>query len=149
WKGYDPFDGLNSRLFQRIPFLRTRPAVRLLFLQANKRLPLNLRPWLGVPKERNPKGIGLVLRALLNLYARSRDGSCLQQVEELAAWLERNACPGYSGKCWGYNFDWQSRAFFIPRGTPTVVNTSFIGRAFVQAHDLLGKPGWLEVARSA
>jgi hypothetical protein len=40
---------------------------------------------------------------------------------------------GYSGPCWGYNFDWQSRNFFAPRGTPTIVPTAFAARAFIEA----------------
>jgi hypothetical protein len=40
---------------------------------------------------------------------------------------------GYSGACWGYNFDWQSRNFFAPRGTPTIVPTAFAARALIEA----------------
>jgi hypothetical protein len=48
---------------------------------------------------------------------------------------------GYSGAAWGYNFDWQSRNFFAPRGTPTIVPTAFAARAFLEY-------GYLEIARS-
>jgi hypothetical protein len=148
WSGYDPFDGLNSRVFQHIPFLRGRRIFRLLFLQLNKKCPVNLRPILGVSKERNPKGIGLFLHGILNLYEKTGDAQYLPMIREFAAWLEDHASPGYRGKCWGYNFDWQSRAFFLPKGTPTVVNTSFIGRAFVKAYDVLHESEYLETARS-
>jgi rhamnogalacturonyl hydrolase YesR len=40
---------------------------------------------------------------------------------------------GYSGACWGYNFDWQSRNFFAPRNTPTIVPTAFAARALIEA----------------
>src|SRR5205085_10666455 len=39
----------------------------------------------------------------------------------------------YSGACWGYNFDWQSRNFFAPRDTPTIVPTAFAARALIEA----------------
>ncbi|MGH9933256.1 MAG: hypothetical protein ACREA9_29075, partial [Pyrinomonadaceae bacterium] len=38
--GYDPFDALNSRLFQSTPLVRSRTA-RLIWTQAFKRTPLN------------------------------------------------------------------------------------------------------------
>src|SRR6185295_855661 len=40
---------------------------------------------------------------------------------------------GYSGACWGYNFDWQSRNFFAAKGTPTIVPTAFAARALIEA----------------
>jgi len=40
---------------------------------------------------------------------------------------------GCSGAAWGYNFDWQSRNFFAPRGTPTIVPTAFAARALIEA----------------
>ena len=35
---------------------------------------------------------------------------------------------------WGYNFDWQARAFFQPKNTPTVVASSFIAKALLEAY---------------
>jgi rhamnogalacturonyl hydrolase YesR len=102
-----------------------------------------------IPQGRNPKGIGLFLWAALNLYEKRKDPSLLQAVEDFVGWLERNAAMGYSGKCWGYNFDWQSRAFFVPRGTPTIVNTCFVGRALVRAYEVMGGPEYLDLARSS
>src|SRR6476661_515283 len=34
---------------------------------------------------------------------------------------------------YGYNFDWQSRVFFAPRGTPAIVPTAFASQAFEEA----------------
>ncbi|HXM36856.1 MAG TPA: hypothetical protein VN920_16795, partial [Pyrinomonadaceae bacterium] len=50
--GYDPFDGLNSRLFQASPFKNSRIA-RLLWTQLFKRSPINFRQLAKVPRERN------------------------------------------------------------------------------------------------
>jgi hypothetical protein len=55
----------------------------------------------------------------------------------------------YSGACWGYNFDWQARAFFQPRYTPTVVATTFIANALLDAYEITNNPSLLKVARSA
>jgi hypothetical protein len=56
---------------------------------------------------------------------------------------------GCSGAAWGYNFDWQSRNFFAPKGTPTVVPTAFAARAFVEAAREFHDGEYLSVARSA
>ena len=43
----------------------------------------------------------------------------------------------YSGACWGYNFDWQARRFFISKDyTPTVVATTFCVEALFKAYEL-------------
>ena len=46
--GYDPYDGLNSRLFQSLPLKQSR-AARLAWIQFHKRSPVNLRPLVSVP----------------------------------------------------------------------------------------------------
>jgi uncharacterized protein YyaL (SSP411 family) len=56
----------------------------------------------------------------------------------------------YSGACWGYNFDWQSRNFFAERGTPTIVPTAFAARALIDAAQALQdlRDVYLQTARS-
>jgi len=149
WMGYDPFDGLNSRFFQALPAFKKQKLFRLLFLQFNKKSVINFRPVLNVSQGRNPKGIGLFLSGAANLYKQSGGKDYLSLIEKFVQWLKEDSSPDYHGYCWGYNFDWQSRAFFLPRGTPTVVNTSFIGRAFLNAYEALGYAKYLEIARSA
>jgi uncharacterized protein YyaL (SSP411 family) len=56
---------------------------------------------------------------------------------------------GYSGAAWGYNFDWQSRNFFAPLGTPMIVPTAFAVRALLDAYETLGDHTYLETARSS
>jgi rhamnogalacturonyl hydrolase YesR len=56
---------------------------------------------------------------------------------------------GFSGACWGYNFDWQNRAFFLPKGTPTVVATSFIAYALLDAYDITKDKRYLDTAISS
>jgi len=149
WAGYDPFDGLNSRAFSILPFLNKSRRVRLAFLQLNKRSPVNLRPFLGVKAGRNPKGLGLFLSAALRMFAATGEARWKRLAERFIAWLLEAVSPGYCGPCWGYDFPWQSRAFYLPRGTPTVVNTSFIGKAFVEAYRVLGDDSHLDTARKA
>ena len=69
--GYDPFDALNSRVFQSTP-LKHSPTARLLWTQALKRSPLNLRALALVPPQKNAKGLALFTLAALTNYRRLR-----------------------------------------------------------------------------
>lgn len=66
--GYDPYDALNSRLLKIIPGANTR-FFRLALTQSLKRLPVNLRPLLLIPKTQNPKALAIFLKAALKLKA--------------------------------------------------------------------------------
>src|SRR5262245_19513848 len=69
--GCDPFDGLNSRLFQLTALKQWRLA-RLAFLQLIKRSPVNLRSLVGVKTGVNPKGIALFALAELSRFRATR-----------------------------------------------------------------------------
>lgn len=145
--GHDPFDALNSRLFQATPFANSRNA-RLLWTQLVKRSPADLRVLALVPAERNAKGIALFALAQLATYRRSKSAEAELQTRNLLAMLLSMKTEGPSGAAWGYNFDWQSRNFFAPRGTPTVVPTAFAARAFIEAAREFDDNEYLNTARS-
>src|SRR5258705_7855293 len=63
WAGYDPYDGLNSRLAQSFPF--NHKFTRTALTQLVKRSPFNLHPILGIKKELNPKGVAGGARPLI------------------------------------------------------------------------------------
>lgn len=143
--GYDPFDGLNSRLFRSTPLKHSRLA-RLAWTQTFKRSPLNLRTLAGVPAERNAKGLALFALAALARWRRTRGEDAQAEAKSL---LDDLAALRIGGAAWGYNFDWQGRAFFAPRGTPTIVPTAFAVRALVEAWREFGDEAHLELARRA
>jgi len=62
--GYDPYDALNSPIIRFLTF--GRKYGRIAWTQFMRRLHVNLRPLLFIPKGHNPKGIGLFLGS----YAR-------------------------------------------------------------------------------
>jgi hypothetical protein len=134
--GHDPFDALNSAVFQATPLANSRNA-RLIWTQLVKRSPIDLRAVTRVPAQKNAKGIALFALATLR---RSQTDA-----RRLLSDLIDLKVNGYSGAAWGYNFDWQSRNFFAPRGTPTIVPTAFAARAFIEAAD---DPESLKIARS-
>lgn len=148
FSGWDPFDGLNSRIFKATP-LNKIPVCRLAWIQFFKRCPVNFRPLAMVPKGRNPKGIALFASAGINLYKSTGNKQYLQDARELLSWLDANYTTGYSGKAWGYNFPWQSRLDFKPLLFPTIVTTSFIALSFLDGYDATGDKTFLETAVSA
>jgi len=156
--GWDPYDGLSSKVFQFLPSKHWDLA-RLAWIQGFKRSPINFRRLLLVPKEHNAKGIALFLSGYCNVYraqlksGREEFGSqaeLLTQISELADLLISLQSKGYSGACWGYNFDWQARRLFLfPKNTPTVVATTFAASALFQAYEVSKNTNWLSVALSA
>lgn len=157
FKGWDPYDGLNSTIFQATP-LKNWDLARLVLIQLCKRSPANLRPLLRVPKQHNAKGIGLFLNGYCNLYRLAEQGDTrfgsLDQlrgkVDEVARLLISLQSSGYSGACWGYNFDWQARRLFLfPANTPTVVATTFCASALFQAYEVTGNQLYLDTALSS
>jgi hypothetical protein len=145
--GYDPYDALNSRWFQATPFKRSRWA-RLAWTQFHKRSPINFRALVRIPRERNAKGIALFALAALAEYRRTQTKAAEVEARELLDDLMWMRLKGFKGAAWGYNFDWQSRSFFAPRGTPTIVPTAFAARALCEAAEAFGHEEYLPFART-
>jgi hypothetical protein len=146
YAGHDPFDGLNSSVFQATPLKNWRTA-RLSWVQFVKRFPFNLRPWLGIQPGHNAKGLALFALARVSEFRRSRTEQAEKEARYLLDKLTASRINGYAGACWGYNFGWQGRAFYAPLGTPTIVPTAFAARAFIEAADVLDET-YMRQARS-
>lgn len=148
FKGWDPYDGLNSKVFQSLPLKKSR-LFRLAWIQLFKRNPINLRKLLLVDKGYNPKALGLFLSGYCNLYQINPEKEYLNYIEFFIDKIINAASAGYSGYCWGYNFDWQAKAFFQPKYTPTVVATSFIANSLLDAYELTKDERLLKISRSS
>ena len=151
FSGHDPFDALNSSLFQATPLAQSRNA-RFVWTQLIKRSPVDVRTLVRVPDGRNAKGIALFALSAIADYRRVRTEESKDLVVSFLSELLLMKAERYSGASWGYNFDWQSRNFFAPKGTPTIVPTAFAARALIEAgQDLQDSQDWqdeyLRVAR--
>ena len=147
YRAYDTFDGLNARLLRPLTF--NRSLLRIVLQQGVRRFPLNLRPLLGITPERSTKGIGFLARGFIRLYRSTGDVMWRGRAESMLQWLLENKSPGYSGACWGNHFDYQSRSVFVTKFCPSVVWTSLIGHAFLDAYDQFHDEKYLETAISA
>lgn len=148
YKGYDPYDGLNSSVFQHLPVIKNSRYARLAWIQFFKRSPVNFRRLCGVKKEYNPKALGLFLSGYCNLYKTNPKELYLQKINFFIQKINEAAITGYSGTCWGYNFDWEARAFFHPKNMPTIVASSFIANALLDAYEITGSENLLATSRS-
>lgn len=143
--GYDPYDVLNGW----INWTRFGKWVPILALQFQKRNPINLRPLMGIKKGHNPKAMGLLLHAYALCYERDPSPKTKVQMAQLFEWLCTHYTHGYSGYCWGYNWDWATPSKFMKAYTPTIVATSFIGKGLFKYYEVTGDPKALEVFLSA
>ena len=177
--GYDPYDALNSRLFQALPLLDHR-LPRLVLTQLLKQSPVNFRPLLLIPKNENPKAVALFLMSFLRL----RDLGLLQtddliqlMSQKLIALrspahlvssggpctVQRAAFPNPSNavnpinstkpinpySCWGYSFPWQTRTILVPRAAPNLVCTTFVANALLSVYEKYADTRYLDMAKSA
>jgi hypothetical protein len=147
YSAYDTFDGLNARYIR--PFTFNNAFLNTVLQQGVRRFPLNLRPLLGVSKSRSTKGMGFLARGFIRLHQATGDRAWADKAEFALQWLIENQSSGYSGACWGNHFDYQSRSSFVPKGLPSVVWTSLIGHAFLDAYNHFQKDAFLQVADSA
>ena len=166
FKGWDPYDGLKSKVANALLPLKHSAILRLCIIQGFKRCPVNLRRIAMISKEHNAKGIGLFLQGYCNLYkVIEKKGEAFKELgtkDEVLNKIRYTAdlllqmrsdkmFPGkYHGACWGYNFDWQARRLFLfPAHTPTVVATNFCATALMEAYEITGDKRYLDVALSA
>lgn len=148
YKGWDPYDGLNSQVFQKLPFFKNNRFCRLAWIQLFKRSPINLRKLLFVAKGHNSKGLALFLAGYCKLYQINKNEEILFKINELTEILLSSTSKGWSGNCWGYNFDWQARAFFQPKNTPTVVASVYVASALLDAYEITKQENCLQAAVS-
>ena len=146
YRGYDTFDGLSAYVR---PLTFETKLLRTVLQQGVRRFPINMRPVLGIPKCRSTKGMAYIAKGFIRLQQATGDKSWGDKAESALQWLVENESKGYSGACWGNHFDYQSRSFYLPKGVPTIVWTSLIGHAFLDAYDHFQKPNYLQVAVGA
>jgi polysaccharide biosynthesis protein VpsJ len=147
YAGYDPFDGLNSKLFNH--FGKHDSSIgRVLWLQFHKRSLLNFRPLIAVRKERNPKGIALILLGLLERQRYLGKDAELSEAVELGDWLLANSVDrkDWHHRAWGYHFDWAARAFYVPRGKPNAITTCYVARALYALGEATGLQRFTDAA---
>lgn len=134
YRGYDPYDTLLSPIF-KWPVLNTK-FIRFGAQQVCKRIPINFRGILRIPKGLNPVTLGLCIQAYAYLSEVFPEKSrfFFEETERLLDLLIENSSKGYSGTCWGYDFDWEARYTKIDAYVPTGVATGIITNALFESY---------------
>ena len=146
YEGNDLFDGLNSKLFKNTVFYKSR-FFRLALIQFCKLSSINFRKILLVPKGFNPKAGALFLLGNLNMFNANNDEKYKQEAQELYQRLKECALKRDKGIAWGYNFDWQARAFHVPIGTPNTVTSVYVGKALIEYYKTFNDEEALNLAK--
>jgi hypothetical protein len=145
YEAYDPGDGQLSPL----RFLTgNRPILQRVLTAAVLRAPFNVRPMLGIRAHRSTKGMGYIAWGFIKRYAWKREGRYEQLARNCLDWLIKHRAPGQQHYCWGNHFAFSTRAGTIPAGEPTIVWSSLIGQAFLEASMVLGEEKYFDVAQS-
>jgi hypothetical protein len=71
------------------------------------------------------------------LYDVTGDPTHLQRAVHFLNELKKSRSPGFEEYCWGYPFDWVTRAGVIKEGTPLITTTPYCYEAFLQVYQLL------------
>ena len=147
YSGYDPYDALNAEKLGNLQNKFIKLAATQFFVYS----PINLRFFLKIEPEKNPKAIGLFLQAYCKLF---KQGFIEKKHFELVSrqfveFLIQNRSEGYSEYCWGFNFAWQDQSRYTKKGLPTIVITSFIANAFLDLYELTNDKQFLNIVRSS
>ena len=93
YRGYDTFDGLSARFLR--PFTFNTKVLRIVLQQSVRRLPVNLRPVLGITMEHSSKGMGFIARGCMRLHKTTGDPAWAGKAEMALEWLIENRSKGY------------------------------------------------------
>lgn len=144
FKGYDPYDTLNSW----VPFGWLGKWGKPIGIQIQKRNPINIRSFIGIKKEYNPKAMGLLLHSYSLMYKNDPTEETRSKIDFLFNWLLENRTTGFRHFCWGYNFDWASSAKFIKAYSPTIVVSVFIAKGIIAYYEATEDSNAIEILRS-
>src|SRR6056297_3626910 len=101
YRGFDLYDGLNSRLFKSTPLYKSS-LFRLVLIQFCKLSPINFRKLLLVPEGFNPKAGALFLLGNLNLYKATSEEKYKIEAEKLFEEIKKTAIKREKGIGFGY-----------------------------------------------
>jgi len=137
---YDPYDiwitnigKKTKQLYYKNRYLGLLPAGVLTIYD----LYINNRLRLGYQKQEYPIARAQASLALLNLYKQNGNKIYLKYAKKHIDWLLSNSSKGYSGYCWGINFDWvYSANDTYDKNTPFSTHTPYPLEAMVEYYHI-------------
>lgn len=138
YKGYDPYDILNSKALPISYILKNKNIGLGLghsFIQVGKRCPNIIRKVLNVKKGYNAKGLALISDSLLKMSIYFDDKSYANLGLRLLFYLIKNRSKNFASVCWGYNYPWINHKRALPSHYPNVVVTSFVVNSLLNYYE--------------
>jgi hypothetical protein len=135
YKGYEPFDGLSSKLR---PLTLGNLFLERLLLQLIRQSPINLRPLFGVKPLDSTIGRGYMAWGYCNMFKLTGDQAYKAKITACLDWLIENKSPGYPEYTWGKHFDFASRSGIYRTLEPILIWTALIVQAFLEAYEIFG-----------
>ncbi|MHA1382075.1 MAG: hypothetical protein ACTSRG_27195 [Candidatus Helarchaeota archaeon] len=143
YMGYEPFDGNSS--FLHILTFNSLFLERVL-QQAVLRFPFNIRSFIGIKPRESTKGRGYMARGYLENYKNTVEDKYKKKAIDCLDWLKKNKSTFFEKYSWGNLFPFSGRGVRLKTMEPTIVWTSLIGQAFLDAYDILQDNKYLEIA---
>ena len=146
YSGIDPYDALNSKKLLKINNKLLRVMITQFFVYS----PIDFRSFFNIKPDKNPKAIGLFLSSYCSLYRIGliNKNDFEDITSRLVDYLLKNKSKGYSGYCWGFNFNWQDISRFAKKRLPTIVVTSYVGNSFLDSYEITGEKKYKNIAKS-
>lgn len=149
---YDPYDiwktdiGIKvKQLYYKNKYLGLLPAGVLTIYD----LYINNSLRIGYKKQEYPIVRAQSALALLNLYKKESKDIYLEYAKKHIDWLLENSSKGYSGYCWGLDFDWvYSATDTYDKNTPFSTHTPYPLEAMVQYYNIAKDNSLLEPIKS-
>ena len=82
----------------------------------------------------------------ISLFRCTKNEEYLNRAQCLGQDLDESSIKGYTGKCWGYPFDWQNSSALWKKGTPYMSVTPYCFEAFRALYEVTGIDRYAETA---
>ena len=82
------------------------------------------------------------------LYEATGNSLHLEKAVHFLDELIRTRCHRFKEYCWGYPFDWVTRAGVIRQQTPLITTTPYVYEAFLQVYELDQREEWKRILES-
>lgn len=143
YKGYDPYDALNSW----IPFGIFGKKIQQAAIQLQLRCPINLRPLIGIRKMRGVKACAIILQGMSIYYRFEPSGPMKEKMDRLFKWIVDNRSEGYKGYCWGVPFPLALSDKSRSKNDPSAVLASFVAESIHEYYLSTGNEEVIEVMK--
>ena len=135
FRGWDPYDALNSPILQKITGFHSIP--QRAAIHGLKLLPVNLRGPLRIEKEHNPTTMSFSIDAYANLYATFGTPEFLDAAKRLEKRILSMACVDTDDELgWSRNFKFITRSETHEVNQPLTFLNARIGNSLLDLHAL-------------